>query len=256
MLAVRVIPCLLLKGRGLVKTVKFRNAKYIGDPINAVKIFNEKEVDEIIVLDITATMEQRKPSMRVISEIASECFMPLCYGGGIRALGDIKAIFNLGVEKVGINTYACENPHFVKEAAEVFGSQSIVVSIDVKRNVSGNYEVYTHGGTKATSLDPVCFVREMETMGAGEIFLNSIDRDGTMQGYDIELIRKVSSAVSVPVVACGGAAGVESLAEAVRQGGASAVSAGSMFVFHGRHRAVLINFPTSEELQQAFGRGC
>lgn len=250
MLKTRVIPCLLLKNRGLVKTIKFKDPKYVGDPINAVKIFNEKEVDELLFLDITATVENRKPNFSIISDIASESFMPFGYGGGVKDLNDMKELFNLGVEKVIINSYAVENPEFIKRAADLFGSQSVVVSIDVKKTLIGKYEVFTYGGKKNTKLEPVKFAIKMQEMGAGEIFLNSIDRDGTMQGYDIELIKNVSQSLSVPVIACGGAGKIEDFAEAVKKGGASAVAAGSMFVFHGKHRAVLINYPSVQILER------
>lgn len=255
MLRTRVIPCLLLRNLGLVKTVKFKDPKYLGDPINIVRIFNDKEVDELVFLDITATVENRKPPFELVERIASECFMPLCYGGGVRSLEDMKALFTLGIEKVAVNSYAVENPAFIQAAADLFGSQSVIVSIDVKRNRRGRYEVFTHSGKKATGLDPVKFAAEMEEQGAGELLLSSIDRDGTMRGYDIELIRQVSGAVSIPVVACGGAAKVQDLVAAVKQGGASAAAAGSMFVFQGPHRAVLITYPTYQELQEALGKG-
>lgn len=250
MLKTRVIPCLLLKGQGLVKTVKFKNPRYVGDPVNAVKIFNDKEVDELIFLDIDATVEGRKPPFKLISEIASECFMPLSYGGGVRDLEDIKTILKLGVEKVILNTYAIENPAFVREASERYGNQSIVVAIDAKRNMFGKYEVFSHAGKRKTRLNLVDHAKEMERLGAGEIFLNSIDRDGTMEGYDIEMIKKITESVSIPVVACGGAGNVDHFAEAVIKGGASAVAAGSMFVFHGKHRAVLITYPSIHELER------
>jgi cyclase len=249
MLRTRVIPCLLLKGHGLVKTAQFRNPKYVGDPINAVRIFNEKEVDELTFLDITATVDQRMPQMKRILDIASECFMPLCYGGGIRDLEDIKEIFSLGVEKVAINTRAVEAPFFIREASDKFGSQSIVVAIDAKTNVEGRYEVFTRSGSVATGMDPARFAAQAEKMGCGEIFLNSIDRDGTQAGYDIELIKQVSRAVSIPVIACGGAGKLSDFAEAIEKGGASAVAAGSLFVFHGKHRAVLISYPSIQELE-------
>lgn len=252
MLLTRVIPCLLLRNQGLVKTVKFKDPKYVGDPINAVKIFNDKEIDELLFLDITATNERKRPPLKVISEIASECFMPLAYGGGIRTLDDLREIFTVGVEKVCINSYAVEDPAFIGKAADIFGSQSIVVSIDVKKSLLGRYEVHTHGGTRNAKLDPVKHAVAMEQMGAGELFINSIDRDGTMQGYDIGLIRKVASAVRIPVIACGGAGKLADLTDAWKNGGASAVSAGSMFVFHGKHRAVLISYPRQEELAGAF----
>jgi len=246
----RVIPCLLLKNKGLVKTIKFKNPKYVGDPINAVKIFNEKEVDELIFLDITATIENRKPPFNLLSQIASECFMPFSYGGGIRTLEDIKKILSLGVEKVAINSYAVENPSFIRKAAEYYGSQSIIVSIDVKKSPIGKYEIYTHGGKRAAKLDPTEFAMQMEEMGAGELFLNSVDRDGTMKGYDVELIKEISESVNIPVIASGGAGKIEDFRNAAKKGGASAVAAGSLFVFIGPYRAVLINFPTSEDLKE------
>lgn len=252
MLTTRVIPCLLLKNRGLVKTTRFKDPKYVGDPINAVKIFNDKEVDELLFLDITATIENKRPPLKTISEIASECFMPLAYGGGIRTLDDIREIFAVGVEKVCINTAAVEDPLLIKKASDIFGSQSIVVSMDVKKTLFGKYEVYIRSGAQNAKIDPVKHAIHAEQMGAGEIFLNSIDRDGTMQGYDIELIRRVTSAVHIPVIACGGAGTINHFKEAVRDGGASAVSAGSMFVFHGKHRAVLISYPSKDELSDIF----
>jgi cyclase len=242
---------LLLKGQGLVKTINFSNPKYIGDPINAVKIFNDKEVHELVFLDITASTEKRSPRLDYISDIASECFMPLGYGGGIRTVKQAEDIFNSGVEKLIQNSYAIENPSFIHELADLFGSQSIVVSIDVKKNFSGNYQTYTHGGTTKTRWDPVTWAQEAERLGAGEIFLNSIDRDGIMKGYDIPLIKAVSESVSIPVVACGGAGTVKDFGRAVQDGGASAVAAGSMFVYYGKYRAVLINFPGDEELKSA-----
>jgi cyclase len=250
MLKTRVIPCLLLKGQGLVKTVQFKNPKYVGDPINAVRIFNEKEVDELIFLDIQATVDQKGPQVKRILEIASECFMPLCYGGGIRSLAGIQEILGLGVEKVAINTYAVENPNFIRNAADTFGSQSIVVAIDAKKHSSGRYEVFTHGGRIPAKLDVAEHAKKMEEMGCGEILLVSIDRDGTREGYDTELISQVSRSVSVPVIACGGAGKLSDFADAVGMGGASAVAAGSLFVFHGKHRAVLITYPSMEELRE------
>lgn len=246
-----MIPCLLLKGQGLVKTFQFKDPKYVGDPINAVRIFNDKEVDELVLLDIQATASQRPIQMKLISEIASECFMPLCYGGGIRTLEQIKAILGLGVEKVGINTSAVENPDLIRDAADMFGSQSIVVAIDAKKNPGDSYEVLTHSGKTATGIDVVRHAVRMEEIGCGEILLNSVDRDGTRQGYDIELTGRVSSAVSIPVIACGGAGSLSHIADAVRLGGASAAAAGSLFVFHGRHRAVLISYPPAAEIEEA-----
>lgn len=249
----RVIPCLLLRNLGLVKTIKFKDPKYLGDPINIVRIFNDKEVDELVFLDITVTVENKGLPFKLLEKVAGEAFMPLGYGGGIRNPGDVKTILGLGFEKVIINTYAVENPSFVSEAANFAGSQSVVVSIDVKRNFQGKYGVFTRSGMQATGLDPVKFAVEMEKRGAGELLLNSIDRDGTMQGYDLELVKRVTDVVGIPVVACGGAAKVQDLADAVKHGGASAAAAGSMFVFQGPHRAVLISYPTSQELLEVFG---
>ncbi len=249
MLRTRVIPCLLLKNQGLVKTVKFKNPQYLGDPINIVKIFNDKEVDELIFLDIAATIEKRSPPFKLLSQIVSECFMPFGYGGGIRNLDDIREILSLGVEKVAVNSYAAEDPSFIQRAADLFGSQSIVVSIDVKKTFLGKYEVWTHGGTKRVKMDPVAVARKAEAMGAGELMVNSMDRDGTMTGYDIELIRNVAESVGIPVIACGGAGKVADFSRAVHEGKASAVAAGAFFVFHGPHRAVLINVPPAEEMR-------
>lgn len=251
MLTTRVIPCLLWKNAGFVKTERFRNARYLGDPINIVKIFNEKEVDEIIIVDITATIENRPPRIKELEKIVSECFMPVCYGGGIRSVENAKEILNVGVEKVAINSAAIEDPLLVRRTADIFGSQSTVSSIDVSKSFRGMYDVVTRGGSGGTGLDPVSVAMEMEEMGAGEILLNSVERDGTMQGYDIELIKRVSDAVSVPVIACGGAGQVRHFRDAV-DAGASAVAAGSMFVFQGKYRAVLISYPSEQELFQVF----
>jgi len=252
MLRTRVIPCLLLKDQGLVKTVKFSDPTYVGDPINAVRIFNDKQVDELLFLDITASVEGRKPNFKVISEIASECFMPLGYGGGIRSLEDIGTLLVSGVEKACINSRVVENPALIKSASDAFGSQSIVVSIDVKKNLFGKNVVYIYSGSRNTGLDPVEYAKQVEQLGAGEIFLNSIDRDGTMQGYDVDLVRKLSDAVTIPVVACGGAGKLSDIDEVLGKGGASAAAAGSLFVFDGKHRAVLISYPSKQELKSAF----
>lgn len=249
MLNARIIPCLLLKGTGLVKTIQFKNPTYVGDATNAVRIFNAFEVDEIVFLDINATKENRKPPIEAIKLISDECFMPLAAGGGVRSIKDIKELINAGAEKVIINTCAVEKPEFIKEASKIFGSQSVVVSIDAKKRADKTYEVYTHGGSKKTGLDPVSFAKKMEEMGAGEIMINSIDRDGTMKGFDIKLVKSVANAVKTPVIACGGAGKLEDFGKAVKQGKASAAAAGSFFVFYGKRRAVLINFPEKNELK-------
>jgi cyclase len=250
MIKPRVIPALLLKGQGLVKTVKFKEPKYLGDPINIVRIFNDKEVDELVLLDITATPEKRGPQFDLLKNIASEAFIPLAYGGGIRSMDDVKKLLSIGIEKLIMNTSAVETPSLVREVADHAGSQAAVVSMDVKKGLLGKYEVFTHCGQKKTGLDPVKHAIEMEKMGAGEILINSIDRDGTMQGYDVDLVRKVADAVSVPVVACGGAGNLSHVSEVIKQGHASAAAAGSIFVFQGPLRGVLISYPTPKELRE------
>jgi cyclase len=249
----RIIPVLLLRDGGLVKTVKFKRPTYLGDPINIVKIFNDKEVDELVLLDIAASVERRRPPFDLLAQVTTECFMPLCYGGGVRTLKDVRTLVALGVEKIALNSYAVERPAFLREAADLVGSSSVVASIDVRRKLFGGYEVVTLGGRKSTGLDPVSFAEVAERCGAGELLLNSVDRDGTMRGYDLELVRRVTAAVGVPVVACGGAGSVADLAAVVRAGGASAAAAGSLFVFQGPHRAVLVNTPAESELRSAFG---
>lgn len=246
---VRVIPSLLIQKGGLVKSIRFKDHKYVGDPINAVKIFNEKEVDEIVILDISATAENRPPNITQIKEIAGEAFMPLAYGGGITRLEEIRELISAGVEKVVLNTTAFINPQLVSEGARYIGSQSMVVSIDVKKNVWGKYKVYVQNGSKNTGVDPVVFARQMEEAGAGELILNSIEKDGTFGGYDTELIQSVSKSVNIPVVAIGGASTVDDFVRAV-QHGASAVAAGSMFVFQRPHRAVLISYPSQPDLKE------
>lgn len=239
----RVIPCLLVRGNGLVKTRRFKDPVYVGDPVNAIRIFSEKEVDEIVVLDIDASREEREPNYELISEMAGEAFMPMAYGGGIRTLDQVRRLIRSGIEKVVINTRATESTGFLTEAAAVFGSQAVVGSVDVKRTVLGGYKVVCRSATADVKVPLEDHVRRLVGAGAGEILLTSVDRDGMMSGYDLELIRRVVRCVSVPVVACGGAGTLEHLSAAIRDGGASAVCAGSMFVFHGRHRAVLINYP-------------
>lgn len=239
----RVIPCLLLRERGLVKTRQFKSDVYIGDPVNAVRIFNDKEVDELILLDIDATREGRPPDWEVISEIAGECFMPVAYGGGITSLAQVQQVIRCGIEKVVINSASYRSLEVIAEASAIFGSQAIVAAVDARKPVFGAHKVYSCSGTREEPVRLQDHVKALVEAGAGEIFINSIDRDGMMNGYDIELIRKVCDATRTPVIASGGAGKISHLIEAVEQGGASAVAAGSIFVFHGKHNAVLINYP-------------
>lgn len=250
----RVIPVLLLRGDELLyKTVKFKEPRYVGDPRIAVKIFNDKGADEIVLLDIEATPEHWQPKFGLIEEIAGEAFMPMAYGGGIRKQEDVRTVLSLGVEKVVINTHAAENPDFIAEAASVNGAQSIVVSIDARKTLFGGYRVFTHGGRAKTKFNPVTLAKRAVGAGAGEILINSIDQDGTFGGYDIALVRSVADAVDVPLIACGGAGNLDDLARAVNDGHASAVAAGSFFVFQRPHRAVLITLPDDGALYSAFG---
>jgi imidazole glycerol-phosphate synthase subunit HisF len=244
-----VIPVLLLKNGGLYKSSKFGDFKYVGDPINAVKIFNEKEVDEIILLDIEATTQGRSPNINFIQEIASEAFMPLGYGGGISRMEMMRSLLRSGVEKVVINNAAINNPRLIYDAAKEFGSSSVVVSIDVKKDWRGKYNVYTLNGRVNTGKNPIDFSKTMEEMGAGEIFLNSIDRDGTYSGFDLSLTERVSKNLNIPVVICGGASSISDFELAINAG-ASAVAAGSMFVFQRPHNAVLISYPEQSNLHQ------
>lgn len=239
----RVIPCLLLRGHGLVKTCKFKDPVYIGDPVNAVRIFSEKEVDELVVLDIDASREGREPNYELIAEIAGECFMPVAYGGGITTLAQARRLIRCGVEKVVINSASAGSTQVFRDIADVFGSQALVGSIDAKKTLIGGHRVWIKSGSVDTGLKPQDHAVALAQAGAGEILLNSIDCDGQMQGFDLALIQKVARAVAVPVVACGGAGTTTHLRQALTEGGASAVAAGSMFVFHGKHRAVLINYP-------------
>jgi cyclase len=245
----RVIPVLLLHDGGLVKTVKFKKPIYIGDPINAVRIFNVKEVDELVLLDIDATSEGREPNYDHIKEIVSEAFMPIGYGGGIKTLGQIEKLFNIGVEKIILNTAAFSNSALITEAANIYGNQSIVVSIDVKKDMWGDYKVYGKAGTEKQKGNLTLLLKEFQELGAGEIFLNSIDNDGMMSGYDITLIEKAVKVLDIPLVAIGGAGQINDLSAAIKAG-ASAVAAGSIFVFQGIHRAVLISYIKSEELNK------
>lgn len=250
-----MIPVLLLHKGGLIKSVNFKHYKYVGDPINAVKIFNEKEVDEIALIDIDASRENRGPDIKKIAEIAGEAFMPMAYGGGISTIDQVKDLFYNGIEKIVLNKAAIQQPSLIAEAARLFGSQSIAVSIDVKKNLLKGERVYAENGKTNTGLAPVAFAKQMENAGAGEILLNSIDRDGTYKGYDANLIKEVTQAVHIPVIAVGGASQISDFRIAV-ESGASAVAAGSMFVFQRPHNAVLISYPTQEELKRQLYVSC
>ena len=248
MLHPRLIPCLLVHNGGLVKTVNFGNPKYVGDPINAVRIYNEKEVDELVVLDIDATAKGAEPDYQLISHLASECRMPLCYGGGVRTVAQIEKIISLGVEKVAVSSAVVENPKLISDAATRVGSQSVVVVIDVKKSgLLRRQEVVTHNGSRRTGLNPVEFARQMAELGAGEIVINSVDRDGEMKGYDLDLIEQVRQTVHLPLTVLGGAGSLDDLKELIRRYGIIGAAAGSLFVFKGRYRAVLINYPNRAE---------
>lgn len=249
MLKHRVIPCLLLRRGGLVKTLKFANPKYIGDPINAIRIFNDKEVDELMVLDITASKEHREPDYRLIEEFAGECFMPLCYGGGIRTVEQAGRLFSLGVEKVCLQTAALEDATLITRTAERFGSQSVLISVDVKKNWRGKRQLYAAASGKALPRPWADFLQQALAAGAGEVVLNAVDHDGAMQGMDLDLIRQASAAAPAPLIAVGGVGSLTDIRAAI-QAGASAVGVGAFFVFQGPHRAVLITYPRYAELEQ------
>ncbi len=248
MLKHRVIPCLLLRNGGLVKTVKFANPKYVGDPINAIRIFNDKEVDEIMVLDITASKEKKEPNYGLIEQFAGECFMPLCYGGGIHTIEQASVLFSIGIEKISLQSAAYEDLTLISRLADKFGKQSILVSVDVKKNWLGKFQLYSASCEKFLSHPWIEFLKKAVAAGAGEVVLNAVDRDGMMKGMDIELIREASTAVSVPLIAVGGVGNLSDIKAAVTAG-ASAVGAGAFFVFHGQHRAVLITYPKYHDLE-------
>ena len=248
----RVIPVLLLKDNGLVKTIKFKDEKYIGDPINAVKIFNDLEADELIILDINATNENRTLDSELVNKIGDEAYMPFAVGGGINNIDNINNIIGAGAEKVVINSALYDNPILIKEASEKFGSQSIIVSIDVKIGILGNKILFSNSGNKKQKIDLDQCLNNVQELGAGEIIINLINNDGLMRGYNIDLIKYVSNAVNIPVIACGGAGKLSDFSDAYFNGNASAVAAGSLFVYHGPRKAVLINYPDKAELDPHF----
>lgn len=255
MLRPRLIPVLLVRDRGLVKTRGFAPSKYVGDPINTVRIFNEKHVDEIVVLDIDATAQGRAPDRKLIANLAAECRMPLCYGGGVRSVAEVEALIGLGVEKVAISAAAVESPGLISESAKRVGSQSVVVVVDVKKTgLLRRYEVVTHNGARRTGLDPLAWAREIQARGAGEIVLSVVDRDGEMDGFDLELAAKVRNEVQLPLTFLGGAGSLADVEKLVSTVGVVGVAAGSMFVFKGRLRAVLVNYPNPSEKAALWSR--
>ncbi|GHT67086.1 putative imidazole glycerol phosphate synthase subunit hisF2 [Bacteroidia bacterium] len=248
MLRSRIIPCLLVHNKGLIKTVEFKESKYVGDPINAVKIFNEKEVDELIVLDIDATKEKRSPDFDMIKNLAVECRMPFCYGGGVKTVEEVKKIINLGAEKVAISSSAIHNFDIIEKMSNAVGAQSIVVVLDImKKGLFGNYELYLENGTVKTGIKVKDFVAKLNETAIGEIVVNSIERDGTMQGYDFHLIDTVRELTDLPITVLGGAGSLEDIKQLIDRYKIIGAAAGSLFVFKGKYRAVLINYPTKEE---------
>jgi cyclase len=251
MLRPRIIPSLLVHDRGLVKTVGFSNPKYVGDPINVVKIFNEKAVDELAVYDIDATVRGHDPDYKMLENLAFESRMPLCYGGGVKTVEQVKTIIGLGIEKVAISSAAVANPRLIADAAEAVGNQSVVVVLDVKPRPGGNtYEVWTHNGTVNTGRPMLELAEEVEKLGAGEIVVNAIERDGQMKGYDLELARQINSSARIPVTILGGAGSLAHIQELINHFGVVGAAAGSLFVFKGIYRAVLVNYPSLEERDQ------
>jgi imidazole glycerol-phosphate synthase subunit HisF len=252
MLRPRIIPSLLLHNRGLVKTVNFKSPKYVGDPINAVRIFNEKEVDELAFFDIDATVLNKEPDYILIEKLANQSCMPLCYGGGVKTVEQAQKIFGLGIEKIALSSAAIQNPQLVTKIAERVGSQSVIVVLDIKKKFIGGYDIYTHNGKKSTGINPYKFAKELEHLGAGEIIINSIDQDGVMKGYDMNLIDKIAETISVPMTVLGGAGSLSDIEKVIEKHGVIGVAAGSLFVFKGPYKAVLINYPTQIEKNKVF----
>ena len=250
----RIIPCLLLKDKGLVKSTRFKDFRYIGDPLNAIRIFNDKKADELIFLDILATNDGRCIDPGLVKKLGDECNMPFTVGGGISSLEQIRDLINAGAEKVCMNSAALVDEQLIRDAARTFGASAIVVAMDIKKKRLGGYRVFADRGRNATKHNPVSYAEHIQELGAGEILVNSIDRDGVMQGYDIEQLKAISDSVSIPVIACGGAGSFEDMKDAIQSGGASAASAGSLFVYHGPRKAVLINLPDRSELKETFKR--
>lgn len=253
MLQKRVIPCLLLHKGGLYKTEKFKKPTYIGDPINAIKIFNEKEVDELMFLDMDASVQNKEPNYKMIEDIASECFMPLCYGGGVKKVDQMKKIYALGVEKISLSSQAVLNPGLLKEAASIFGNQSVIVTVDIKKDFWGKQKVFINNSKKNTKLNPLEFIKKLEELGSGEIVVNSIDNDGVMNGYDVELLKNIKQNSKIPIIALGGAGKLEHIKEVFDIAKVDAVACGSMFVYQGVLKGVLISYPPYEKIQKLLG---
>ena len=252
MLRPRIIPSLLIHDRGLVKTVNFKNPKYIGDPINAVRIFNEKEVDELAIFDIDATVLNKEPNYKLIENLAQQSRMPLCYGGGVKTVEQAQKIFGLGIEKIALSSAICQNPNLITEIAEKVGSQSVIAVLDVKKKLLGGYEVYTNNGKKATGIEAIQFVEKLESLGAGEIIISAIDQDGIMKGFDLNLIDKIRQKITIPLTVLGGAGCLDDIKKVIKTHGIIGVAAGSLFVFKGKYKAVLINYPNKEEKEKLF----
>jgi cyclase len=252
MLRPRIIPSLLLHDKGLVKTVNFRSPKYIGDPINAVRIFNEKQVDELAFFDIDASVLNKEPDYILIEKLANQSRMPLCYGGGVKTVDQAQKIFGLGIEKIALSSAVIQNPNLITQIANRVGSQSVIVVLDIKKKLLGGYEIYTHNGKKATGINPIKFSKELEAFGAGEIIINSIDQDGVMKGYDMNLIDKIAERISIPLTVLGGAGSLDDIEKVIEKHGVIGVAAGSLFVFKGPYKAVLINYPTQAEKNKVF----
>jgi len=252
MLRPRIIPSLLLQDNGLVKTVNFKNPKYVGDPINAVKIFNEKEVDELAIFDIDATAKGLEPNYNLIERIANQSRMPLCYGGGVKTIEQAQKIFGLGIEKIALSSSILQDPDLITQIADRVGAQSVIVVLDIKKKLFGGYEVFTHNGKKATGINPLDFVSKAQQLGAGEIIINSIDQDGLMKGYDMALIDKIRERISVPLTVLGGAGSLSDIEKVIQKHKIIGVAAGSLFVFKGVYKAVLINYPTKAEKENIY----
>jgi imidazole glycerol-phosphate synthase subunit HisF len=252
MLRPRIIPSLLVHDKGLVKTVKFKNPKYVGDPINAVKIFNEKEVDELAIFDIDATVLGEEPDYDLIEKLANQSRMPICYGGGVKTVEQAQKIFGLGIEKIALSSSVINDPKLISNISKRVGSQSVIVVLDIKKKLLGGYEMYTHNGKQSTGIDPVTFAVKAQELGAGEIIINSIDQDGMMKGFDMNLISKIREIVTIPVTVLGGAGNINDIKKVIQKHGIIGVAAGSLFVFKGKYKAVLINYPDRNIKEQIY----